>query len=717
MNSNPRKMLGIILVLSLYLGLGSFLFFRHILENSSQIHHVKWGFSTEPLSFPFVLSVSAFLSLCATIFYFYGTQFLLLKMKFFSIGKRLFFIVSGVSILSLFFFFNAEKILTVPGVDLNRFFNVKEASRFAFIAELGIGIVPYLVGFALFLTFIVFVFSSALITQTKTALKFFTSADWKIILGYVLLFNAFILVYHRVHQKIFIWDQFEYWLRTYHRHLKLFDLKDLYGMILFSDYGGIHTLLPAVIMKLFRPDRDWYVLAIANLYYIPTAVLFVSLLKRLTGDRIACHVPAGFFGLGLLPLTLMINGHSSIGGLFFVLLAWSAYFFHTGSSSNITISTGFFIGFCFLLAFLFKRWFVFPIIATFVVWLCHGFWLVVHSRKIQTQVVLTFVSLFCLGISLAVLVFPRIVLIHVTDYASLYSPWKRDFSETFEAFFWIFGWVPFILFLSGILLAFKAGLKVTSSFFLGVLVIASLVFFSIQSPEIHHYVIFLPGLSFFVAIAVGFVLSRIREKIPRILWASSFLIVLTLGTLQTVISMEGLNFRPLMQGLSVHHRTTAGLDELKTVGGLIRPGAKVYFVSGRMSRIVFQHLDLYLRYYLYRDEENRFDFEVYGRDDDLRDGLPKEITEMRYVIVSTPLSGPASGFDSIRTDLAFFLDRQENVGKAFRLIKTIGIEGSQDNILLYERFRENTPTEIRDFHDHFRRIFPDHPNLFPEYSL
>ncbi len=98
---------------------------------------------------------------------------------------------------------------------------------------------------------------------------------------------------------------------------------------------------------------------------------------------------------------------------------------------------------------------------------------------------------------------------------------------------------------------------------------------------------------------------------------------------------------------------------------------------------------------------------------DLRDGMPKGILDSDIVVTTEKMRMCEQNQHVISYPFEQF-QKGSGIAKAFELLDTLDLGG--ETVYIYEKNRELTDIEIKEFYNYFNELYPDNP-LFPKFPV
>ena len=370
--------------------------------------------------------------------------------------------------------------------------------------------------------------------------------DYRFIISVVLL-NAYAVAYLLTARQPFFWDNAGYWRSAaelsemaFTAPIELF--RQVFESVLSSDYHLLPAVLPAYVMAIFNTGRMAFVLAIVNLYVVP----FWAMLYAISKSGFAI----GALGLFFVPYFAVV-GFLDVGGVI-CAFACAYLFFHSSDD-------GFFSGALLCGAMMFRRWYIFYVIAFLVCAMIHS--LVIKDRRRKLVLMLFgFIApsvLFFQGYVSGVLLRENF-----TDIYSAYS-----FSITTDIKYVLY-YLGLATMLGAVVYTFYAIKKkggVAAAFPLCCIILIFLLFISVQSFGMQHLLLFAAPLGVICVCA-----SKVKRlKLPAMLVAAACFISVFIPRTQpgSIHEIEGL---PLLPSYTVYPQVRSDAEALSSLDVYLR---------------------------------------------------------------------------------------------------------------------------------------------------
>ena len=331
------------------------------------------------------------------------------------------------------------------------------------------------------------------------------------------------------------------------------------------DYNYVPAL-PLALVELAsgRSDRILLILAIGVVYVAPTIISLSYLLHRVSGRRLngCASILFSCLALSVYPVIFIspLQGMPDIGGV--AILVWLTVNMHNYQSdgtlkinriASLVISGGLIFLLC-----VFRRWYMFIAIPIILIILCREMLITKEGDAKYVRIVDASkgIAIFLSYMTLCGFAFywERLMVMANTDYTeALRGYWNGLGQQILQAIYCI-GYAPALIGVSAIaLLAWRRQTRLVALSLVFTLATAVFLFTRLQGFGLHHYLLFLPVLSFAIGVAVTQAYLR-RPNVGYVLTAllalCSLLAVISvfnperLGRLQTFGMLPSVDMRP-----------------------------------------------------------------------------------------------------------------------------------------------------------------------------
>lgn len=370
--------------------------------------------------------------------------------------------------------------------------------------------------------------------------------DYRFIIAIVLL-NACAVVYLLTARQTFFWDNAGYWRSAaelsemaFTAPIELF--RQVFESVLSSDYHLLPAVLPAYVMAVFNTGRMVFVLSIVNLYVVPFWAMLYAISK--SGFVI------GALGLFFVPY-LAVVGFLDVGGVI-CAFACAYLFFHSGDD-------GFFSGALLCGAMMFRRWYIFYVIAFLI---CAA----LHALPVKARRRRFFLMLFGF-LAPAVLFFQGYVtgVLLRENFTAVYSAYSFAFATDVKYVLYYFGLLTLLGAVAYTFYSVRKKGGTAAAFPLCCIVLIFFLFVSVQSFGMQHLLLFAAPLGVICVCA-----SKIKRlKLPALIVAAVCFISVFIPRAQpgSIHEIEGVSLTP---SYSVYPQIRDDAEALSSLDAYLR---------------------------------------------------------------------------------------------------------------------------------------------------
>ncbi len=487
------------------------------------------------------------------------------------------------------------------------------------------------------------------------------------------------------------------------------------------------NLLPAtpiaLVMTVFGRSRLVYLLAILNLYAIPTLLAVAALVARLARGAARPSVVVWSTAVAVLLLPAfwwpICLGYLDVGGLLLCLVAVIVYFSPPGRSpATLQLAV---VGATLALVFLFRRWYAFWSVAFGVLVVVDSLAMLWGNRRDRAALAAALRPPLVIGaaaVVAAAVMAPHLLLqVVTTDYADRFAAYKVHASLAAELAAWRdhFGAVAVAAFVVAIAVVAAAPARRRVAALLTLhLVVTFTLMRRVQDPSPQHWYLYLAVILVIVAWALTAALAALRSPGRRLalVVASSAVAVVSTGWAVAAPAgalagwLPGPRLVPQVRhDLSEVERLLAYLDRL-----VVADPGYVYILGSTPTlsdtTLGFANLSLGTHFVapgLIAQSAHM----------DLRDGFPANLLAARYVVVSDPVQcrQPPTDQQVVAVPAAHLLAGR-GVGAAFSRLPGHFLLDGPTTAFVYRRERPFTADEVATLVDELRAAWPDRPFVY-----
>ncbi len=472
---------------------------------------------------------------------------------------------------------------------------------------------------------------------------------------FVVLANLLVMHYINTEKNVYYWDNSAYWTSAI-ALLHSFETSIRSGLAitiqsLQTDYNYLPILPIVPILKAFGISRLTFVLAIVNLYVIPTTIIAVWLFQNLFYKKASGKFLAmALFAILLFPSLLLpaLTGQVDAVGLLVIaviLLVFSKMDF-TKYSPIFSVALGTLM--CLLVVL--RRWYSYWAIGAVVVLTLVVIYRLVKSsgfkldKTFLKMFVGPFLNMITIGLtSLALMyfLFNHLLAAYTINYSDLYSAYKDGgLLSQVVRFGYYFGIVPIIIMLFGLAIAFFdkrfKKRRIIAAFFAMQTVLVFLLFIITQNFSAHHYYLLLPLFIYSYLVVITYILQSNK----RVILGAILSVIIVLSFVNAFVSTSRESTAHLLLGEQNSPVVRKDISTLKDLVAYVeavkQPSDTTYIISSSdtFNDSLLRDVDL----------PNRFiDNILTVSHVDKRDGFPNGFFGANYVLVANPVQYHLTG--------------------------------------------------------------------------
>lgn len=510
-----------------------------------------------------------------------------------------------------------------------------------------------------------------------------------------------IYIFFKFEDTIYSYDYAGHWVRSLELNKLFFEnpkeiLNVVYNSMNYHDYSYLPALF-GLGLSFFNSSYGYFCLMIFNYFLIPTITLLQIIYFTYT-DKYP-YLPLVSFII-FYPLYLTIfYGEVDCIGLFFILMIYMIIFIP--KFGDIKISDFLLVNVYAFCAIFLRRWYLYPVVA---IYLCL-FIKYLHYycfKPIGKNALIDFLKIVSSGLImlLAILIFfyPFFDRVIHGNLAEAYAFYDRDGKLISLINFYS----PLILIISiYALIKLFINKKSLEAITIALLIsIPTILFWNIQSFEYHHY--FITTLPIVILFGYGlWNVLNISDKffklslLALLFIQSCFVFAFPSNTMPIFT-----NVRKRPQVLEYKQDVVDFSYYLKSI--LIEDWQSAYIASG--NSIINDSL---IRNAILPDlDMPQIDFATL----DLRDGFPKDIEYIQYIVTFDPILYSDQEYQHIFEVLSNAIWNEPLFKNTYNLIHETKIDDI--NVRVYEKISDITPEMKQYFYDQMISFYPDHEDFF-----
>ena len=552
----------------------------------------------------------------------------------------------------------------------------------------------------------------------------------------ILGINLFVTSYLGQERYIHFWDYSGYWImyQDFGDLIKQDPFQALIKLITtirHDDYNLLPVLPLMPFHFLFGDGRLPYILAIANLYLLPSVLLFFLLFKTTfspsPGKPSFLPYLASFI-LSLLPQLWIpaLRGLPDGVGVLIITMILLLHFRHPIEEQTLFNLLP--VSLLLVLLILMRRWYAFWVVSFFITLFFDG---VIFKWPVYRFVIRKYVPVLRNGLGmgiLSVLLFfliatPVAERMALTDYADIYSAY-RDYDSLVvpvKMIYNYFGFIPIFLFLSGSFLSMVNKETRRHALFLFLQVTFTFCLFSrTQNYSYQHVYLLIPTIAIFMSLFAIRILHS-RPVVYKMLFLVPFVFVYSVNFSCVFVPKAYAYFERFASPLSgIRHfppvRGDIGAihDILTTLDHLIQSKNDLVYVlsssptlnedilmtASRMNHMTVHHQMLPVSHV------------------DKRDGFPHQFFDAKYVVLGEPIQYHLRpGDQRVIGILGDQVLHQEKIGSSYERLPYAFSLDNNVRVSIYERKRPVKKADVEELSKSFISHYPDKESLFKIYRL
>ena len=524
--------------------------------------------------------------------------------------------------------------------------------------------------------------------------------NWKYILLnsflFCILLSIVIFVFFRIEDTVYSYDYAGHWIRSLQLQKWFYEdpahiLPELFRSMNENDYSYLPGVF-SLFFTLWKTSYSWFCLSIVWTYLFPLSLLLQMIYFRFYTNR---YLPL-LIGIVFYPLWfILFNGESDGGGLFFagmvLALLLARPYEETDFIDHLAVNL-----YTFLMIF-FRRWYLYVLVTCYLLILAR--YLLQHRKSLLSGESLHSLSetvLTGLPALLVILIFfrPFVGRVLGNNFSEAYGFYDRSGKLVSLVNFIS---VPILLIsIYGLYGLYQKKRYTWIAAILTAIILPTFLFWRIQSYEHHHYCIIL--LPLLAAFTEG--LHSLSEKKYLLIPLSTLLGV------QSCLIFTPVNV-PVLTSLKRLPEKTGYKDELLQFSLQLREltageGISAYLASG--SSLLNDDM---IRNVLLPDlDQPQIDTAVL----DLRDGFPKDLEYIRYVIIIDPVQYIDQDYQHIYEVITEAVLKEPLVKELYQPVYETEID--ELKVTVYERTGDFSPAVKEYFYQKMLEYYPDKADFF-----
>ena len=534
-------------------------------------------------------------------------------------------------------------------------------------------------------------------------------------------------------KTIYFWDNAGYWENS----MRLSDLlksepklwiEEILSSILFLDHTYLPAIIPTIGMSIFSKSRMTYTIINTIIYAIPVIYLFLDIENKLlknndTKSKIILNILIVLMSAPLL-LSLNFEGYVDIGGLIIVLLTIKLYFFELEDKKNKKyILKLIFIGILLITSFFFRRWYIYWIISFLVACIVYDVVKIIKTEKEKTKIeLIEFLKKYLIiGISILSIALLTIALYYFKfrnnnikdfylykllfyNYSYAYTAYQRGIIYEILNFLNHIGLINIIIAtITIIYLNIRKEKNKTENKIVNILfmqmIICFILFEKVQTHEVHHLLLYLPGIAIINTIGIKNLLEdkpQIAKILIVIFMVNIILLLPFFNECKPIIKLKNYG---LLIDFDFKPAVREDIDELQKIDEYIEElsenSTKRIFINSssttlNSSIITYFEKSLNINY-------NSKPYLIPICDVDKRDGVPLQIFYADIVVVTNP---DQIHLDANEQKIVSYINKlfinNEGIAKNFEIINKMKLDDME--VCFYRKNKEIYSSEKEQFY-------------------
>lgn len=522
----------------------------------------------------------------------------------------------------------------------------------------------------------------------KTIKESYKTIIFNTLVGFCLICVGLILFFH-FEDTIYVYDYSGHWLRALTLRKIFFEnpfavLNTVYHSMNYYDYSYLPALfsLPFIIIN---QSYLFFNITTLIIFLMPSYILLQILYQHyIKGPK-------------YLPLILIIvfyplyftlfYGKIDCCGLFFIIAAYSLVILPRFEESDIADSL--MINLFMLLIVFLRRWYVYSVICFYIAY----FIKFLFNKNFKYFKNLIASGIFAL-IIMVVFFRPFVINSLTNNFEETYAFYNHD--GKLLSFINYISPIIVLVSLYGIYSLYKKDFSLLLINIVSIIIPCVLVW-RIQSFEFHHYYIFL--LNIIILFTYGFIdILNLKKIIPIII---SLLLIVQIAVIFSYTN----NTMPLFTNVRKNPEVLEDKKEIVDIAYFLRSRGGYSFISAGSYGII--NNDLISNALLPDIDIPEIDYSVF----DIRDGFPKDIGEIKYIITVDPIIYSNVEYQHMFTIIDDAIKHHEQISKIYTPVYTTKLYDKYE-VCIYERTGQYTEEMKQYFYDEMLKYYPDKADYF-----
>ena len=539
----------------------------------------------------------------------------------------------------------------------------------------------------------------------KPRYKKIIKTHWKHLLLNTIVFALIgaiaIIIFFRLEDTIYAYDYAGHWQRSLElRKLFFEDPSAIFNVVYESMNYQDYSYLPGLFglgLTIWNTSYGYFCLTIFSYFIIPSILLLQIIYYTFT-DKYP-YLPLLLFIIFYPLYFTVFYGEVDGIGLFFILMIYLLMLlpqFEEITWSDATITNLY--AFC---AIFLRRWYLYPLV---FIYLCIfiKYLIYYHFKVFIKGQFKDFIKIILSGLIMLVIIllffFPFFERVLFNNYAESYAYYDRP--GKISAFINFYSPILLIIALFGIYHLIKNKNYELIMICAILLILPTVLFWQTQSFEYHHY--YISTIPVFILFMIG-MMELLSYSSRIVTWGFPIICLIQAIGIFTLPD----NAIPVLTSLRKKPEVLPYKAEVSELAYFLRnlmpeDWQSAYIASGNSS-----FNDSMIRNSVLPDlDMPQIDFAVL----DLRDGFPKDLEYVQYVITIDPILYSDKDYQHIYDVISNAIWNEPLISEAYKEIYSVEI--NQLNICVYERIADYTPAMKEYFYKQMISYYPDHQDFF-----
>ena len=508
-------------------------------------------------------------------------------------------------------------------------------------------------------------------------------------------------IYFHFEDTIYVYDFAGHWKRSLILKKMLYEdpnaiLHMVYTSMVEADYSFLPALfnLPFILLN---PSYEFFCISTYIVFLIPTIILFLILYFTYFDKKI---LPSLIGIISFFPLYIILfNGEVDASGTFFVLMSIALIimpqFDQIDWIDNLSMNL-----FGFLMIFL-RRWYLYSLVGIYIAYFVK--YLIYYKWKLNKHSAYDFLKIFCSGLLLLITIVlffnPFLMRVLNNNYSEAYEFYNH--AGKIMAFIKFYSPIILLISIYGFYKFYKNNKnKDFTLLFLIMIILPIVMFWHIQSLEYHHYNM----INIYILFIFVYGLSSLFDKNNLIKIIVSLLLIAQIGNIFIPGNENSLLFTNIKKIPEIRKDKQEIIDFSIYLKSITSAEHNIYAYMAFGDRNFNDDL---LRNALLPDLNYP---EIVTAIFDLRDGFPKNLKHINYILISNPVLYMDQNYQHIYDVITNALLHEPKIKKLYKEEKTFSI-GELD-ITVFKKTQDWTDETKEYFYNEMLKYYPDKGDYF-----